>query len=1785
MRASSGGGRAKGFVPVAVVTGFYGSGKTSLLHRLAAKLVAPSSSPLSIALLLHSLSEESVEAGWVRGRLRNVPRGRLAVEEVTGCGPDLPQRFIEALSRLARSDLYDYIFVELLGDQNPLHLAHLLTLSDARGTPLSDFLQLDAIVCVVDASRLITDAKSRLDVVRAQLAAAQVVVLNKTDLVSSQELRKVETAMRLVAHNSTDELDARVYHAVHADLAPTLLTNTGLFSYNRVMTLPSWPQQLWVPEQCMNAFVYRAQRPFQPDRLWKVASSSISHLKAVVRAKGLVWLVSRPDRWGYWSQNPQSIDISGGDAWSISSGKDKRQEILFVGGQDLDKEAISRLLDACLLKDTEATPERMATVHDPFPAWEPLSSSDSASASASTPTHTPAGAPSTRPSSTDSAALPASRQSAPSPQSPSPASMGSGGQPMARRHHANAAMEAKAKAKKAEMKDFAGALRDAAKQVVADCRALAEFVEHQSTTSLTADEDSETFDEPEEGDGEVEAQVLQLAKNLAMAATTLDQEITSHITAHPQNFGSLKEKKFLGLLQQVKDAVLSLIKASKHVVSNPRDWMTKQKVTNSLRDVGVSIKELVALADNMHTPQSVAAVVSASKAAAAGGAAGGAGNAGRPSSLDPTPGAQDATKKAAPVAAVTRASMVSAMTWPNQGPVAALGSPINSPPPSPASTPGRASARLGSGGEAGALLGPEMKNAIITETKAAALALTLVDEAVKAHSSLKFVSTSRDCVTRCKNLIQMGNDCVDILPPSLLATENDYPSPIEREGKELSELLMDFVAAGRRIFAPGADPARAAESEQAFQEIKRGLAHKIKSLSISILASIQKFEDGEASSGGNGDSRRAMSPGPSPLASRSSSSSFSAPSPASATSSPSTAPASGKQPRPISMRGPGAAAAAAPPAKPAAPTLRLASNPHHQKHMEELENLLTRVGGLGGPPGGDASTLRRTAPGGGAPASQHQQASTASEAGEDPAGRPPIPTRHSPKPPSIHAAFLQKSASVRAIAAAEEGQGLAGAAGPQPHAADPWRAGSRISLPVNFAKQEGLLNDMEAEHTQQANSRNSNSSSAISEFSRKVKEENDYLERMKTMKSYSEWRQNTIARSAHKKILNHMPDVNVGTPAEQQANIVASFGETLTFFIVSANEYVLQAQAPDLDPAALAEQANGLEASVAAVGRLLRNVVGLCMEVSGKYSAPSVFGKILNNLLTAIESIPPAGKADEQTVAAATGHYQTWILARMNEKLIFEQSSGLMLFARQALSSLRSNLFLTANSGPIILYLAAIVSTMCKKIVTLLDLTETCKLIYRHRKARENRTNSLRHHSLADAEAMLESMRDDVDIWEEEAENSSNLRRGSFQVTSAAAKDARDAASPLVAPLHSAAATGGKKEESKENNKIMAGSLNKLVEALTSDTQYDNRFLKTFITTYQSFTTPAKLFDKLLQRYNVRTDRVDASRVKAIQLRVCVVLKYWVENQFFDFDEELIQQIFDFVGGTLEQNNPDLAGMVAKELQNRILERKDKMKTMFIKPQELVAPQVSSVSALFMSMKAEDLARQLTLIEFEIYSSISGSELLGQSWNKESLQHRSPNVMALIHRANKLSFWVSTMILNEDTHKARKKIFEKFIAISDQLFKLKNFHTLMSIIAGINTSPISRLRATKKDIKGKLTKAFKRLEEIMNPQGSFSNYRNILHTSSPPCIPYLGVYLSDLTFMEDGNPDKVDNLINLGKRELIYRVIEEVNQYQVTPYQIQANEPIHTFLRELPHLEEKDLFDLSLVREPRRPQN
>ena len=106
----------------------------------------------------------------------------------------------------------------------------------------------------------------------------------------------------------------------------------------------------------------------------------------------------------------------------------------------------------------------------------------------------------------------------------------------------------------------------------------------------------------------------------------------------------------------------------------------------------------------------------------------------------------------------------------------------------------------------------------------------------------------------------------------------------------------------------------------------------------------------------------------------------------------------------------------------------------------------------------------------------------------------------------------------------------------------------------------------------------------------------------------------------------------------------------------------------------------------------------------------------------------------------------------------------------------------------------------------------------------------------------------------------------------------------------------------------------------------------------------------------------------------------------------------------------------------------------------------------------------------------------------------------------------------------------------------------------------------------------------MNPAASWKAYRSNFKKASPPAMPYVGVYLSDLTFIGDGNPDRVDGLINFQKRELEYRIIADVKAYQQTKYNFTKLEPIYTFLSQLPYFEEKVLYDLSLKYEPRNAQ-
>jgi len=401
-------------------------------------------------------------------------------------------------------------------------------------------------------------------------------------------------------------------------------------------------------------------------------------------------------------------------------------------------------------------------------------------------------------------------------------------------------------------------------------------------------------------------------------------------------------------------------------------------------------------------------------------------------------------------------------------------------------------------------------------------------------------------------------------------------------------------------------------------------------------------------------------------------------------------------------------------------------------------------------------------------------------------------------------------------------------------------------------------------------------------------------------------------------------------------------------------------------------------------------------------------------------------------------------------------------------------------------------------------------------------------------------------------------------------------------------------ERVKDTNDLSLSTLNELVYKLTSETNYDNTFLQTFITTYQSFSTPTTLFEKLKERYAVPNSFIelqkpsdnDARKKKifAVQLRVIIALKYWLETQFIDFDTDLISQLYLFIEETIKRDGHcDMANSLKRILDTKLEEREQITMLMLSVPTKVDVPESgTSPLDLFLDADPSMIAQQLTMIECSIYQRIEITELLNQSWNKAKLKHRSPNVLALISRATKVSMWLATTVLLAEKTQQRLKIFEKMIDIANQLFNLNNFNTLMSIIAGLNLTPIHRLKKTTSKISNDRKKILEKLHQLMSPDAAYKNYRSALKSSSAPFLPYLGIGLTDITFSEDGNSDMIDGKINFKKREMIYKIIREILQPQNAAYNFRIVEPLHTFLVDLPYISDtEELYDISIFYEPR----
>eukprot|EP01130_Rhizamoeba_saxonica_P016727 TRINITY_DN7785_c0_g1_i1.p1 TRINITY_DN7785_c0_g1~~TRINITY_DN7785_c0_g1_i1.p1 ORF type:complete len:1010 (+),score=231.89 TRINITY_DN7785_c0_g1_i1:2-3031(+) len=400
--------------------------------------------------------------------------------------------------------------------------------------------------------------------------------------------------------------------------------------------------------------------------------------------------------------------------------------------------------------------------------------------------------------------------------------------------------------------------------------------------------------------------------------------------------------------------------------------------------------------------------------------------------------------------------------------------------------------------------------------------------------------------------------------------------------------------------------------------------------------------------------------------------------------------------------------------------------------------------------------------------------------------------------------------------------------------------------------------------------------------------------------------------------------------------------------------------------------------------------------------------------------------------------------------------------------------------------------------------------------------------------------------------------------------------------------------EQLEDYTIKAASLNQILKMATPNKPPDRTFVHTVLLTYNSFTTPEVFLQKLIQRYKVPeepgfTEEELKQRSLPIQLRVMAVMKRWIEDYLDDVSDSVCYSIREFISTTVALHQPGQAKSVTTLLDTQLEQRKlGTGKQMLFDftaatPPPEVPPNVFLPNLKWYDVHVIEIARQLTLIDFQMFFNIKSSEFLDQSWSRPALKHRAPNILKATERFNNIALWVANVILTENNFKKRVKIFSTLLSICEHLISLNSFNTLLAFSAGFNHASISRLKHTIDALPERAVETWNHTKEILDSESLFTNYRKVLEATVPPVIPYLGVFLTDLTFIEDANPDTYNGLINFKKRELIGRTIQIIQRYQQTGYNLQPVYQIQKLFEDIPltYTQDTEMYKASLVIEPR----
>ncbi|ORX80630.1 ras GEF [Anaeromyces robustus] len=385
-----------------------------------------------------------------------------------------------------------------------------------------------------------------------------------------------------------------------------------------------------------------------------------------------------------------------------------------------------------------------------------------------------------------------------------------------------------------------------------------------------------------------------------------------------------------------------------------------------------------------------------------------------------------------------------------------------------------------------------------------------------------------------------------------------------------------------------------------------------------------------------------------------------------------------------------------------------------------------------------------------------------------------------------------------------------------------------------------------------------------------------------------------------------------------------------------------------------------------------------------------------------------------------------------------------------------------------------------------------------------------------------------------------------------------------------------------EDLQVMAGTIDKLIERATDDSEKDDTFLDIFLLTYRAYIKPMEFFQLLTARFNCELPpdpseddiKYFEDMKGLIQSNVVSVMEYWVKHHWHDFAvyPDLEENLCSFIN---ELKPYEEYTQRVEDFESQIELQKKKYEDMF----EYIR-RVEKRGKVMQSMLSEldpvVVAEQLCIYDFKLMKNIHPIEYLNQIWGNKDNED-SPCLNFFISRFNLESFWAATEVLSVKDLKKRTETLKKIIQVTKSCLDNNNFFSTFALLSGLSTNAIQRLKKTWEGLSSKVKSTFTEIEKLMDPSRNMRNYRMELESKEPPIIPFLPIYLKDLTFINDGNQSKVENMINFDKLRMMSNRVHDLTSLIDKSYDFKEDPIIQNYLAKPPKVDDdKELKQMSL---------